>query len=411
MADGYGTPIRLHFDNPTAMAAAGYSSGMELSAQSIALSVERKVGGMPAPFTGGRRYGIDLNRVNSTIIIDGVFVDDDLSRATKAATAAQAEIDFAFESKFTLSNGALAAVNPAFYQNLATGLGTLQLYLKAPSNVTNVSIIRFESSSGSVGYVSGTNIRVYDTSTGTSITGPQLATAVSTAISTAPALSSYLTVSVVASKKVPSAGNTRLIIRQINSGPMNRSTSLLFNNSAEFIPYHTQFTGGFDASTTLKSAGDKVQDLYGILHNTQRVGSAAVAGGLIAAGAVIATGGVGLIAGAAIVGGSSAAAGGVFSLFTDGDYPIGLQIPYNSMITAPDGQKYAARNFLVPTGLGLDVNDKMSQNNNKAAGGEFLKDDKFTGIKGAIQKFDVGYSAGEQVYTFQMVFAPIDVLA
>jgi len=408
MADGYGTPIRLHFDNPTAMAAAGYSSGMELSAQSIALSVERKVGGMPAPFTGGRRYGIDLNRVNSTIIIEGVFVDDDLSRATKAATAAQAEIDFAFENKFTLSNGALAAVNPIFYQNLATGLGTLQLYLKLSSGATGATIIRFESSSGSVGYVSATTIRVYDTSTGTSITGPQLATAVSTAISTAPALSNNLTVSVVASKKVPSAGNTRLIIRQINSGPMNRSTSLLFNNSAEFIPYHTQFTGGFDASTTLKSAGDKVQDLYGILHNTQRVGSSIVAGGLIAAGAIIATGGLGA---AAIPGVALGAGGGLTALATDGDYPIGLQIPYNSMITAPDGQKYAARNFLVPTGLGLDVNDKMSQNNNKAAGGEFLKDDKFTGIKGAIQKFDVGYSAGEQVYTFQMVFAPIDMLA
>jgi hypothetical protein len=407
MADGYGTPIRLHFDDPTAMAAAGYSNGMELSALSIALSVERKVGGMPAPFTGGRRYGIDLNRVNSTIIIEGIFVDDDLSRATKAATAAQAEIDFAFESKYALINEALAAVNPAFYQNLATGLGTLQFYLKLPSGATSAAIIQFESSSGAVGHVSGVNIRVYDTSTGTSITGAQLATAVETAINTATALSNYLTVTVVASKKVPSAGNTRLIITQKNAGPMNRSTSLLFNNSAEFSPYHTQFTGGSDASNALKSAGDKVQDLYGILHNTQRNGSSVVAGGLIAAGAILATGGLA----APIAGVALGIGAGATTLATDGDYPIGLQIPYNSMITAPDGQKYAARNFLVPTGLGLDVNDKMSQNNNKAAGGEFLKDDKFTGIKGAIQKFDVGYSAGEQVYTYQMVFAPIDVLA
>ena len=38
----------------------------------------------------------------------------------------------------------------------------------------------------------------------------------------------------------------------------------------------------------------------------------------------------------------------------------------------------------------------------------FEEGDDRTGIKGTIQKFDVGYSAGENVYTFQMAFAPID---
>ena len=51
---GYGTPIRLIFDDPVAMGAFGYSGGMELMAESIAIGVDRSVGGSPMPFTGGK---------------------------------------------------------------------------------------------------------------------------------------------------------------------------------------------------------------------------------------------------------------------------------------------------------------------------------------------------------------------
>ena len=69
MSDGYGTPIRLLFDDPKAMRSAGYEGGMELNALSIALSVERKVGGMSMPFTGGKRIGLDVKKSNLTLIL------------------------------------------------------------------------------------------------------------------------------------------------------------------------------------------------------------------------------------------------------------------------------------------------------------------------------------------------------
>ena len=115
MSEGYGTPIRILFDNPANMAQLGYKDGMELQALSFALSVERKVGGMPIPFTGGRRFGLDLNTSNSTIIIEGVFTDDDLNRRVSQASKATAEIDFAFRTEDLDSFGGISPISTSFY--------------------------------------------------------------------------------------------------------------------------------------------------------------------------------------------------------------------------------------------------------------------------------------------------------
>ena len=403
MSDGYGTPIRLLFDDPKAMRSAGYEGGMELNALSIALSVERKVGGMSMPFTGGKRFGIDLNRSNSTIIIEGIFVDDDLSRRTPTASAAIAQIDFGIENKNAQAFGSGQVITSSDYVKLAGGSYSLTLYSKSGTGYN----IYFYANAGSVGHISGGNIRVKDTATSTFITGPQLATAVAAAIATF----GEFTTSITTSEIVPSAGNTLLTITQSTSGPMSRSSSVSFSNSSDFFPYHTQFTGGSDASSIVKSAGDKVQDLYGILHNTQRLGSAIVGGTLLGVGAVAATVATGGGAAVAFAGAAAGAGVGIADYFkVEGDYPIGIQIPYNSMIQAPDGKKYTARNFLIRTGF-QTVDSKMSQGNDNSTSVEFSTDDNATGIQGAIQKFDVSYSAGEQLYTYQMVFAPIDALA
>jgi hypothetical protein len=54
--------------------------------------------------------------------------------------------------------------------------------------------------------------------------------------------------------------------------------------------------------------------------------------------------------------------------------------------------------------------DKISDGNNEPANVEFSTTDEMTGIQGTIQKLDIGYNAGEQHYTYQMVFAPIDMI-
>lgn len=404
MSSSYGTPIRIHFDNAEKMAAVGYKGGMELNATSIAMSVERSVGGMPMPFTGGRRYGIDLNRVNSTIIITGIFTDDDRNRASGTSVAASAQIDFGVKMKDILFGALQVRVRKVSNDDLANLVGSVSLYTKD----NTLRTVRFLSSSGSVGHISGLDIRVTDSSTSTNISPENLATAFKAALDT---LSDFTT-TVGASDYVVDAPDTKVSIIQNTKGRMNSDTNIFFVNNNEYSPYHENFSGGYNDGTKAKSAGDKVQDLYGILHNTQRAGSGLIGGGALAAGAIagiIATGGAAAVP-IGIALGAGGVSGGLLALASDGDYPIGIQIPYNSIIQAPDGQRYTARNFFIPTGLHHTVEDKTSDNNSVAAGTLFDKSDKFTGIRGTIQKFDVGYAAGEELYNFEMVFAPIDVI-
>ena len=107
-ADGYGTPIRLFFDTGNTFFGFGGDTvlpPMELMATSIALSVERKVGGMSMPFTGGMRFSMDLNMVNSAIIIEGIFTDDTLDTRVIQPIAARAEIDFAVDNEMFSTTG------------------------------------------------------------------------------------------------------------------------------------------------------------------------------------------------------------------------------------------------------------------------------------------------------------------
>jgi len=408
MGDGYGSPIRLHFEDPERMAEAGYEDGMELQALSIALSVERKVGGMSLPYFGGQRLGIDMNRSNSTIIIEGIFTDDDLSRRGISAKSASAVIDFGYLMKNARAVGGITDITNNHIALLANSDGNASAdhgFLKLKGQDGTTHTISFQKDNGgSVGYVSAQTVRVKNiTGSGTYITPAQLATAVATAIA---AISGSPFTTSISASDAPNGGDAKLTITQSTSGSMTAESSVKFENNGNNEPYNELFTGGRNASNTGgKSAGDKVQDLYGILHNTGRGGVASgimrgVVGTISNTLAIIATAGAALEQGML----SSALREDIL-----GDYPIGIQIPYNSMITAPDGNKYAARNFLVPTGT-VDINDKMSHTNDNAAGVDFKESDKTTGIKGAVQKFDVAYSAAEEHYTYQMVFVPIDFL-
>lgn len=400
MSDGYGTPIRLHFD--VGMLGSLFGDDpfppMELQALSIALSVERKVGGMPIPLFGGKRIGIDLNMVNSTIVIEGIFTDDDVNRRSSAATAATTVIDFAVNQAHDRTVGQFEQVaNSIFYDNLRRLTLTQQdgtevviaFMANSSADFSNPGVSNVNTSSGE------TTVSLHPTST----TPAHVALSVVTALG-ASHQNSTITGSVSTSEFAPAAGSSKLTLTQGTTGRMTTNDSVLFLSQGNYAPYHRAFSGGTSATDiNNKSAGDKVQDLYGILHNTDRGTAALVAG--VAVG--VATGGTALITAGAI------AATGAVSLF-NGDYPIGLQIPYNSMITAEGGKKYSVRNFLIRTGMFRTTGEKVSDNNRGSANQEFSTTDDATGIQGTIQKFDVGYNAGEQHYTYQMVFAPIDMI-
>ena len=411
---GYGTPIRLIFDDPVAMGAFGYSGGMELMAESIAIGVDRSVGGSPMPFTGGKRFALDLNLSNSLIQIDGIFTDDDLSRRSSLVTGAKAtaEIDFGVEQRNANQYNATLGI-----ASLVTSrLSTIEK-VEVKDVAGNTYTITF-SLTGSVGTISGSSttrdIVVFDGSS-TYITSAALATQFASAIGLA---SSNAVTGVVGESDFLGSGNdTKVTLTQGSTGVMEGGGIQLFTRSISGINtahlYHSAFSGGV-ATPSAKSAGDKVQDLYGILNNTARRGSAILGGAVIGGAAVAATVATGGTAGVALAAAGGAAGGGILAggasaLFTTkGDYPIGIQIPYNSMIQAADGDKYAVRNFIVPTGVSKTIADKMSDGNSNPASVEFDTGDNMTGIQGTVNSFTAVYDAGEQVYGFKLTFVPID---
>jgi hypothetical protein len=170
------------------------------------------------------------------------------------------------------------------------------------------------------------------------------------------------------------------------------------------------FLGG--ATGTKKSAGDKAMDLYGILNNsTTQIGSKFAKRVTIFNPLYF----FGVIAGAGTIGDIPGAVHDVVSKSHEKGYILGIQIPYNSMIQAGDGELYTARNFFMPTGgastSGVTDYDKTSDSNTSPASAEMNWDTgEKAGIQGSVQKMDITYDAGETVYQFNMIFAPVDNL-
>ena len=400
---GYGTPIRLILDDDK-------KTAIELSAISIAMSVDRGTGGSAIPFSGGRRFGIDLNMVSSTIIIDGIFTDDDDNPRVISSVAATAVIDFNVQSRHGIIKGPSNADDEDYIKDIIGK--TLHLQVKAG---TEYQVAFTEASSGTVGTGATSGARtatvlVKNTTSQTVATSAQLATGLVQAIATFDSSSSPFSAAASESDWGSTYGNSKVTITQNTAGVMTHKRNLYFDRTNHYTPHNRSFSGGVDGTvTSTKSAGDKVQDLYGIVHNTSRGGIVRTLAGAAAAAAVLASGGTALAAGI-VAGGAAGAALGVQDLFTIGDdYPIGLQIPYNSTIQAADGEKYTVRNFLIRTGF-KTKKQKTSDGNTQSAGVKFDTLDNSTGIQGTISKFDVGYDAGESVYTFQMIFAPIDII-
>jgi hypothetical protein len=386
MAEANGTPIRLVKDNKELI---------ELEATSIALTVERDVDVTPLAATGGRRYAIDLNRNRSIIVIEGVFTDD---RKTSDATAATALIDFSsyYDSRLSRNNWTITRHIDALLQSPSN-----RLKLKSTDGTTYSLAF---STGASVGYDSGTpNTVVVKTTGGTYITAAQFATAVTSWINTD--ATAKFTASTITSEQSGQTG-TAVSIAQKTAGRLgNQNAYPLWSvRSYSYVwrpPYTERFSGGVDG--TKKSAGDKVADIYGIMNNSTRQFGTDVDSIGDAAGQVL-----GAIAAAILTGGLS-----FISDITEdaaGDYISGIQIPYNSTISA-GGDTYVARNFFMSTGNTKSAFAKSSNANTLPAGVTFDTGDEYTGIQGILKKIDITHDAGESVYWFNMVFLTADWVA
>jgi hypothetical protein len=413
-----GTPIRLVQESHDVI---------ELDATSMVLTTSRKVGGSALPFSGSRRVGFDLNVNSAMINIQGIIVDDQIAKGSEAAS-----MTVNFGSQHGLSDTWATKENIDYLLDANTPAMILKDF-----NGNERSIL-FVAGSGLAGgvkalYNSSLNpSKIQIDSSGNFAV--DLATAVAAYITGE--LSSYFTATSVSglnrnagTNNADAVQNCAVKIQHVVKGTAPNGTTIRFSryggNAARFeIPQTQTFGGG--ANETKKSAGDKVQDLYGIVNNSKtqagravQAGAAAALGiaGLIVAAPIAAGAGVGAAVTGAATGGTAfaAGAGAAGGFLTNAvlarnkeDYIIGLQIPYNSMLKAEDGTQYSAMNFFMPTGLGHSSSNKGSEGA-RPAGTKFshASEDR-TGIQGSIQKLDITYDAGETAYNFNIIFAPID---
>jgi len=368
-----GIPIRLIQEN---------GNTIELDATTMVLSTTRKVGGSPIPFTGSKRIGMDLNVNSAMINIQGIIADD---REGTKSTAHSGTINF-------------GVTKDGLQFNTSANLTRLV------DNVTKINLQTFETAvSGDEKIITFTNVTDrtdggstsdttrYDANAGTGGTPTILVnTSNATSVELATALTDYINAQhssdFTATLQEGVDYNNQTLNCVVNiamtslgkNSAMSRTTPRMRYFRFVEQPQITKFAGGSDGGK--KSAGDKTMDLYGIINNSKRRGP-------------------------------------VSDFFNrkNGrqsevkDYIVGIQIPYNSTLKATGGDQYVARNFFMPTG-NYDGHDKTSEGNDLPASVDFSMKEETTGIQGSVQKFDITYDAGESVYNFNMIFAPIDNL-
>lgn len=405
MAAANGVPIRLVHDN---------GQLTEINATSMTMTTQRKTGGMPTPFTGGIRVGLDLNMNKGMILINAVLTDD--RNLVGSNVAAKARMDFSFivlggqiqsyldGDGATNSNIAKLFSNTYFVSSDEFSFSTIRL---TSHDGTSFNIKLKKLSSGTFTNTTNTDYTIGINPTG-SLTAAGFATAFADLINNTSNLAAKFTAS-KSDSAVTGQTNTVVTITQDVTGEdgNNLTPTFLQKPSTYNPPSHEKFAGGLTVSK--RSAGDKAMDLYGIMNNSKKegFGKALLGAGMIGAGVAI----TGASFGTATPVGVGVAAAGA-GILMDGagkgsGYIKGIQIPYNSTIQA-DGDTFVARNFIMPTGFGKSFNDKRSDNNSKPAGATFTGNR--TGIKGTVNKLDITYNAGENVYDIVMQFVPVDFL-
>ena len=406
-----GTPIRLVQDN---------GNLTELEATVMVMTTTRKVGGSALPFTGSKRIGLDLNVNQGMINIQGIISDD---REGTSGTAATSLINFGRVAGSTYQTWATHTNFDRLFRN------NIQQHLTLTDvEGVNNSIPMRRASSGQTAYttnVNGANTNgIFICHSGTTPTATDMATALHTYITNN--LSAKFTSVIKPDTQVTANGNETancaVEIQQVltvSTGSDGNNQTPAWGTTNTVVPgefqkaHMTSFKGGTDK--TIKSAGDKAQDIYGVINNSVTRAARMVGAGLAGAGALLAIVGTGGGAGVAMATAGAGAGvgvigGAVVGMLSDeiSDYFCGLQIPFNSMIKATDGELYTARNFFMPTGW-KHGKDKTSESSLPASA-IFSHSNEYTGIQGAVQKMDITYNAGEAIYEFNMIFAPIDAL-
>ena len=417
MVAGNGVPIRLVQED---------GNLINLTATRLTMSVERRVGSHPMKFMGSGRWSLDLNQNTAVILIDGVFVDDQVGETIGSNHEAHIDfagnefslegnlINFLNQSSAKTTSSAEIEKNPRFILNRADGtLDNIFISKMAGTGATDAAVYR----------AAGGSINKAHVEIARDAEASEIATAVAAYINAE--LGSHYTASTIntIANGVTATGAVLKIVHDTaatSSAPLHTPAigSNVRGQSQFNSPILYTFSGG--KSSKIKSAGDKVQDLYGLLNNSKRnshvrqVIKGAAIGGLAALAVVGTGGGAAVAAAGTAVTGTGAAMGGITGALAmpREDYIVGIQIPYNSKVNVSGSSDYEGRYFFMPTGTGgflqeVEPNDKGSENA-PDLNTTFSSTNQFTGMSGTVSKLDVNYDAGESVYAFTMQFLPID---
>jgi hypothetical protein len=195
--------------------------------------------------------------------------------------------------------------------------------------------------------------------------------------------------------------NARLSITQKYATSLGQKNKIVTDLGAGQIPVIQDFSGG-KAGKKVKSAGDKVQDLFGVLANSNNFLN--------------------------IQNSKSAFIDSVLDVTTGfvqqtvydnddakGDYIRGIQIPYNSLATKGKDtldSEVAQRNFFLTTN-NARTSDKMSSVNTIHASRDFShisEGHEKNGISGLISDFNVNRDAEMKAYEFSLMFVAADII-
>ena len=368
---------------------------LTLDATQYSLNITRSIPVLPVPVLG-ERAAVDLNMVAADFKIDVMLADDDCASSVFGATAAVASVDFS----------ALANNDGGVHSPYMTGGGTVTVsdlndnYFEIESTYTGENTtrapIRIKFNSGTASHSASASPPTVTVGVQGITTDAALAAAVKTACeaanfsprqvsTTGTTFSSAFTITLSEGVNDPSGTSSRLIFTQVDKGSGGNNGTPTFNkNFTPYIPLYEECGGGVDKSC--RSAGDKLQDLIAY------VGNASILG---------ATG--------SLVGGEIPIDGSLSEEQT-ADYIIGIQIPYNSLLTSTSANDdYIERNLIIVTGR-KDANQQDAAANNLGVDVVFDPTDKYTGIAGTVVAMSFNYIAGENVYEGSLTFMPIDLI-
>ena len=193
--------------------------------------------------------------------------------------------------------------------------------------------------------------------------------------------------------------NTRLVITQEHATSLGKVNNKIRHNfSIGNLPTVQGFTGG-KAGKRVKSAGDKAQDLLGILANSNNFEMTPVNTNI----------------GGFVRGVANYISQPVYGTRETSDYIYGIQIPYNSKVTKGDNSLdgvVAQRNHWL-TVENTDTISKMSASNITHASSSYdidFDNSRRNGIHGLITEFNINRDAENKVYEFALKFVAANVI-